>query len=343
MKKITQWAMAQQETQDFHPQYWGKALGANLELPTLFNGPTTYKLMGAKVHHFHPSGHDLNNTIILGGACLLSRADMKRISSGALKFETIHHFEGWLRSWYPRIDLIHDTVGIPPKSCRKIIYVVEDSFFAERLARQTGFDKVAIQTVLRNTHNDQGARVLKNWLSCFGYKGELQVIYTSQIDSELSVTLRIWERILGFTFRAGDVEFAKTELMYTGFWQDILGISKIPAIVYEPAVKLATKGWIHTGDWCAQNPYGIGINKNMGIAGYVPFMSSGLDLGSTQYDMVPNLGNYKEFIITDENLAWYTANFLFGKKTVHENGLQSLTPDAIREFIKGDLFQFYNI
>lgn len=340
--KLTAWVNSQTEMKEFHPENWGKALGATLELPKLFTGPMTNKLIGAKLHHFKDGGIDLNNTFILGGTCLLSRADMKRISAKQIVFNSLHEFESWFLSWYPRIDQIHDTVGIPPKSCRKIFYVVEDSFFSERLARQTGFDRLEIEKILRSTHELQGNRVLKNWLNCFGYRGEIEVIYTSQIDRDLNLTLKIWERLLGFQFRACDNEFAKVEMMYTGFWLDILGISA-SAVIYEPASKFVTKGWIHTQPWLNENKYGTGVNKNLGIAGYVPFISSGKELGTILYDEVPNYSNFESFNIADDNLLWYITNFLFSKKILCENGPAILESVATKTVIMSDLKQFYTI
>lgn len=341
--RLTDWVKSQPEMKEFHPKNWGKALSSNLELPKLFTGPTTNKLIGAKLQHFKHGGIDLNNTFILGGTCLLSRADMKRISAKQIVFNSLHEFECWLLSWYPRIDQIHDTVGIPPKSCKKIFYVVEDSFFSERLARQTGFNRVEIEKILRNAHKIQGSKVLKNWLRCFGYRGDVDVIYTSQIDRDLNLTLKVWERLLGFQFRACDNEFAKVEMMYTGFWLDILGIST-SAVIYEPASKFVTKGWIHTQPWLDENQYGAeGVNKNLGIAGYAPFISSGKELGTIVYDEVPNYSNFKSFDISDENLLWYITNFLFPKRILCENGPSILDSNTAKTAIMSDLKQFYSI
>lgn len=341
--EIRSWALSQQALDEFDPRNWGKALGSNLVLPKLFSGPTTNKIIGVKLDHFHEDGFDLNNTIILGGTCLLSRTDMKKIARKEIIFESLLHFETWFRSWYPRIDQIHDTVGIPPRSCKKIVYVVEDSFFSERLSNQTGFKRESIEKILRETHSSQGELVLRNWLQCFGYKGNLEVVYTSQIDRDLNLSLKIWERLLGFQFRSCDNEFAKVEMMYTGFWLDILGITT-SGVIYEPGSKFISKGWIHTEDWLRSNQYGYGVNKNLGIAGYLPFISSGKELGSISYDTVPNRLNYKNYIINEEDLLWYVVNFLFPKKSICENGpLVFSNQNAVQEIISRDLDQFYTI
>lgn len=340
MNNLISWANAQPEMAEFHPDNWGKALGSNFNIPKLFNGPTLNKITGAKLEHFQNGTNDLNKTVILGGICLLSRADMKRISGKQIVFSSLGDFELWFSSWYPRMDQIHDTVGIPPKTCKKIVYVVEDSFFSERLARQTGFDQNSIEKILRDVHKTQGEKVLRNWLYCFGYRGEIEVVYTSQIDRDLNLSLKIWERMLGFQFRACDNEFAKVEMMYTGFWLDILGITT-SAIIYEPASKFVTKGWIHTQPWLDENQYGTGVNKNLGIAGYVPFISSGKELGTTYYDEVPNYSNFESFPITEENILWYAVNFLFPKNFLRENGPSALDASMVQNAINGDLKQFY--
>lgn len=340
--KLTTWAMSQPSSDEFDPRNWGKAVESNIILPKLFSGPTSNKILGVKLNHFNNNGLDLNNTIILGGMCLLSRNDMKKIYRKEITFESLQNFETWFRSWYPRIDQIHDTVGVPPKSCKRIIYVVEDSFFSERLANQTGFDRLSIEKILRETHQFQGDKILKKWLSSFGYRDSLDVVYTSQIDRELNISLKIWERLLGFQFRSCDNEFAKVEMMYTGFWLDILGINT-SAIIYEPGSKFVSKGWIHTKDWLNQNQYGYGVNKNLGIAGYIPFISSGKELGSVSYEEVPNILNYKNYIIPEEDLLWYVVNFLFPKKIICDNGPSIFDKGLIQATISNDLAQIYSI
>ncbi len=283
---------------------------------------------------------DPNHSIVLGGMCLLMTIDMKRIYNKQITFESVNDFERWLSSWYPRIDQIHDTVGVPPGFCKKIIYVIEDSFFANRLSAYTGLDRNDIRLVLRRVHEQQGHQALTRYLRCFGYKGEVSVIYTSEIDTELTLALQIWERILGSSFRACDRDFAKVELMYTGFWLDVLGI-KSSAIIYESTNKMILKGWLKLENWFREQSYGCGINRNLGIVGYLPFLAVRGDSSLLGFDEVPNYQNFRSYTISDDDMPWYIINLLFAKKVVAENGPSFLLKEKAADLIRSDLLQYY--
>lgn len=346
MNELMTWASSQEQSTPF-------------SLDKLTRVPTEEDPSGNRMPHFWKSSSnnklliarfpldmgpnlplDPNRSLVLGGMCLLNTIDMKRIAKKEVSFESIQDFKKWFSSWYPRIDQIHDTVGIPPKFCQKAIYVSEDSFFADRLSSYTGLEKESVQKVLHNVHEEQGHPVLERYLKSNGYKGKVDVVYTSEMDNQLDLALKMWERLLDSNFRTADRNFAKVELMYTGFWLDILGAPS-SAIIYEAASKMILKGWLKLENWFKNQPYGTSINRNLGIAGYLPFITSGGDSSVLGFNDVPNHDNFQTFNIPEQDIPWYVTNMLFGKKTVVENGPLSLSSQVVTDMIRQDLHQYY--
>ncbi len=342
MNGLMTWASSQDQAVAFSKSMLTRVACGQNDVPNFWNGSSVNKIITVKFpQKFGPKlPLDLNNTTILGGMCLLNTSEMKRISKREITFNSVGDFEVWYRSWHPRIDQIHDAVGVPPNCCKKIVYVSEDSFFADRLSDYTGFNRECVQSVLKDVHASQGHPALTRYLKCMGYKGETSVVYTSDISGELSLSLRIWERMLNQTFRACDRSFAKVELMYTGFWLDILGITS-SGVIYEAASKMILKGWLKLESWIEEHPYGHGINKNLGIAGYLPFLTTRGDGSVLRFDEVPNYQNHKTYTVTSEDLPWYIVNLLFMKKSVIENGPLDLTSQNAIELIASDLSQYY--
>lgn len=343
MNALMSWVNSQQQALQFsRAKLTRVAVSQEAPIPDFWRNPMMSKTLTAQFPpNFGPKLNlDPNHTTIVGGMCLLNTIDMKRISRKELIFSSVADFEKWYASWYPRIDQVHDAVGIPPGICKKIIYVSEDSFFAGRLASYTGLDKADIQTVLRGVHERQGHAVLVRYLRCMGYKGEVSVVYTSDIEIKMAVALKMWERQLGLSFRACDRDFAKVELMYTGFWLDILGLES-SAVIYESAGKMILKGWLKLDQWFATQKYGTGINGNLGIVGYVPFLTSRGDGSILAFDEVPNFQNSEAFSVATEDVPWYVANMLFAKKIVVEEGPLSLPAEKAVDLIKSDLAQYY--
>lgn len=342
MNEMLRWSLANATSVDFHPSKWTRVLNNHNCIPKFWNGHTANKILGVKLpeHFGHSMSMDPSNTTLLGGMCLLNTAEMKKISKKEISFHSTDEFAKWYSSWYPRIDQIHDTIGIPPKFCRNIIYTSEDSFFANRLSQYTNLNREDIQAVLKDVHKNQGHAVLKKYLESFGYRGDISVIYTSEIETELRIVLKIWERLLNSRFRTCDRDFAKVEIMYTGFWLDILGIEA--AVIYEPANKMILKGWLKLQKWVEEQQYGVNINHNLGIIGYLPFLTNHGDGARLSYDTVPNYQNFRHYTITPENCLWYAVNLLFAKKKVIEDGPVILTTDRINELISSDLRQYYS-
>jgi len=343
MNALLNWASGQSRAQQFLPDKLTRVTDPEVgTLPDGWKSATASKVL---VHRFSdkPSAEqlpDLNLTTMLGGMCLLNTVEMKAIHGHNVEFKSELDFETWYSGWYPRIDQLHDSVGIPPRSCRKVIYVSEDNFFAGRIASYTGLRKEVIQEILRRTNDTNGHPALVKYLSSFGYRGDVSVIYTSDIEKEMCVALRIWERILGQSFRTCDRDFAKVELMYTSFWLDILGISN-QAIIYESTNKMVLKGWLKLNDWFRNNPYGCGVNHNLGIVGYLPFLTSKGDASTLSYTEVPNRQNYNNFVIAEDDVPWYVINMLFSKKIVVDSGPFAIPNTRVAEMINGDLSQYF--
>lgn len=354
MNELLNWAGTQEQTNQFSRDKLTrisaeKKLGSP-QAPDFWKSPSTNKLLDLKFPSNFGPGLDLDpsRSVVLGGMCLLTTIDMKKIYGKEITFDSISEFDEWFSSWYPRIDQVHDTVGIPPKSVPKVVYVSEDSFFADRISSYTGLPKNGIQSVLHNTHEQQAHPVMEKYLRNQGFKGEISAIYTSEVEEELELATNIWERMLGVKFRGGDRNFAKVELMYTGIWLDILKLHESSGnlesgVIFEAASKMILKGWLHLEDWFAEQKYGEGVNKNLGILGYLPFMSSQGDSSVLSYNDVPNFGNFRTHEIPDCEMPWYIINMLFGKRSIVENGPLSLPNNRANDMIKSDLFQYYDI
>lgn len=345
MNELMNWINNQEQSLPFSRESLTRLPGHTENvLPNFWKSQSANKLLIARFPtNFGPKQSlDPNLTVVLGGMCLLNTIDMKRISRKEITFASVEDFREWFLAWYPRIDQIHDAIGVPPSICQNVVYTVEDSFFADRLSTYTGLDRDGIRVVLHDVHQKQGHPVLVNYLKCLGYKGKVSIVYTSNVDAELNLSLRIWERLLGSTFRACDRNFAKVELMYTGLWLDVLEL-KSSAVIYEAASKMILKGWLKLENWFGANEYGQGVNQNLGIAGYLPFITSQGDSSVLRFDDVPNYGNFRTFTVSDNDIPWYATNLLFMKKTIVDNGPLSLSAEKVVGLIKSDLSQYYDI
>jgi hypothetical protein len=249
--------------------------------------------------------------IVLGGICSISTAESEAIRKKEIAFVGLRGFGDWFAGWYPRIDQVHSTVGVPPRQwgTQEIIYVCEDSFFGRRLAKWTGLEAIELSATLKEAHENQGHKVVERFLRQRGYRGSVRVVYTSDLERELETALRIWERMLGFRFRSKYRDRAKVNLMYTGFWLDVLGITG-PALVFEPGTHgIETDSFPELKPWIAQNLYGEGVNRDITVLGYRPFWSA---LGMTRefpLESVPNRTNWREFVVNESDAPWYAGNF----------------------------------
>lgn len=342
MNNLLKWVYANDPDFPFKPHTWTRVVEPSTHVPQFWSGPTRHKILGLQLpeHYGHNLKLDPYKTTILGGICSIFTAESERIRKKELTFKNSSDFEKWIYFWYPRIDQIHDTVGIPPKFCPQVIYVCEDSIFAERLAKHTGLDKEALQVILKRVHIDQGHRIVCNWLKSFGYQGNVEVVYTSEIAKEIELGLALWERMLGFPFAKFERNTAKVKLMYTGIWADILGV-RGSAIIYEPASHMYLETFANLSHWTRTQQYGTNINHDVGIIGYLPFWLSQGFSRTMPYEQLPNYSNYKNYEILPEDLHWYAVNLFFSGKEIVQKGPNALSDAILYDLIKKKLNKYY--
>lgn len=351
---IIEWVFSKEPNFPFTPDSWTKVIDATTIFLPEWKSPTYNKMLGHKL----PANLDINKTTILGGICSIFTAETEQMRKKELIFKDINGFEKWIYSWYPRIDQIHDTVGIPPKLCSKIIYVCEDSLFAKRISVHTGLPKDELQQILKEVHTKQGHPVLCNWLKSFGYSGSIEVVYTSDLQKELKTGVRIWERISGVSFKNKYQEFACVKLMYTAIWLDILGVKDF-GVIYEPANHMYQLGIKELGvicgsvdhmyqahglkDWFANNKFGVGFNHNLGIIGYLPFWTAKGISRFLPLEQLPHYGNFNTYSISMDNLPWYVINMLFTNKEVLSKSPKLICADNAKYLIKSIFNKYYHL
>lgn len=299
-----------------------------------WHGATSIKVLGGVL----PEMLDLAKTTVLGGICPIFTGDEKEMREKG--FTTVAEFGAWIESWYPRLDQIHDTIGIPSK-VGGVIYVCEDSLFGRKLQRMLGLDAEEVSKIIRSVHENQGHPIICRWLQQWGYHGPVEVVYTSDLESELGMGVRIWKRIGGF--KPKDQDYLKVVLMYTAFWPDVLGI-KGPAVVYEPANHTNHRELPkEVRPWFRDNPYGSegSLNAQLGLVGYLPFWSARGHTRKLPRTEVPNLANWGDFQILEEDSYWYAVNLLFAQGVVRDQGVTSLPKKEIGRRIALDLRTYF--
>lgn len=111
---ILNWVLSEVPNFPYLHDSWTKVVDAtNSPIPE-WKSPTYNKILGHKL----PANLDINKTTVLGGICSIFTAETRRIRNKELAFKDIDDFEKWIYSWYPRMDQIHGTIGIPPKLCK---------------------------------------------------------------------------------------------------------------------------------------------------------------------------------------------------------------------------------
>lgn len=261
---------------------------------------------------------DPNTQVWLGGICSLFTGDSDAIRLGQQTFASEEDFFNWLKSWYPRLDQVHDCMAIPPRACRKAIYVVEDSFFGRRVAKWTGLPEPALTLAFRTVHQEYGAGVIQRWLQTYGWQGEVEVVYTSQLEAELDLGLRIWEADMGKRIRGADRDQQKVELMYTPIWLRILGVKQ--GVVAEP---------FHHGTQI-QHRF---VTNGISFYGFTPFWSMSGATRLLPCSAVTHRGNWREF---QAEPGWSAINLAF----TAPNPL-GFSPEAMRTRTLKDLAVIY--
>ncbi len=219
---------------------------------------------------------DPNTTTIIGGICATKATSLQEMD--ILDIRTINEFEGWHASWYPRIDQIHDSIGIPPKSCRNIVYVFEDITHADRIVNiRKNFNTNDVIQILRNTHLKQGQGVLENWLRFFGYRGNISFVFLSDIQKEVDLGIKISSK---FGLKKIDKNKQVRKLMYTSLWPAILGISG-DALIYEPIHYIQRHFTLYNS-----------MLDDIGIMSYLPYISRNFMLDKIPHKDIPNFSNH---------------------------------------------------
>lgn len=350
IKPLRDWILDEPSALELLPP-WDKCRASVEPLGNSWNKGSGVKVLGSNLNqNIIPEGH-----IVLGGICSIYTAESMALRE-ELNFSSIRTFVGgleeWIYGWYPRLDQIHDTVGIPPKNTRKIIYVCEDSFFARRLAQNPRIKdnhvldrpdrERALCKIFQEVHEKQGHPVLVNWLRRHGYSGDVEVIYTSRLSKEINAMLRLWKRKYNHGSKFSDSFDMAVKMMYTPYWLDILGYDH--GTIYEPAPYMKIDKGLY--DYSAL----LGIfNKtweefdsgDLTFMGYLPFWSSKGWTRNLPLDEVPNFGNWRNFQVPEGEEVWYAVNMLFHQKQVINKGPNTLSSEEIRKRIKLDLSVYY--
>lgn len=278
-------------------------------------GPMHSKVLVDRVPR---EGFDPNVQTWLGGTCSLFTGDSEAIRTGQQTFASEDDFYRWLKSWYPRLDQVHDTLAIPPRACRRAIYVVEDSFFGRRLAKWTGLREDGLSLAFRTVHQEYGAGVIQRWLQNYGWQGQVEVVYTSQLEDKLDLALTLWEEDMGKHIRPAERDRMKVDLMYTPIWLRILGLKQ--GVVAEP---------FHHGTQVKHRF----VTNGMSFCGFTPFWSAGGATRLLPYSAVTHRGNWREF---QAEPGWSAVNLAF----TAPNPL-SFSPDALNNRTLKDLAFIY--
>ncbi len=278
-------------------------------------GPMHGKVLVDRVER---EGFDPNTQVWLGGTCSLFTGDSDAIRTGQQTFASEDDFFTWLTGWYPRLDQVHDTLAIPPRACRKAIYVVEDSFFARRVAKFTGLSEAGLTQAFRTVHQEYGAGVVERWLQNYGWQGQVEVVYTSQLEDKLDLALTLWEADMGKHIRPAERDQMKVELMYTPIWLRVLSLKQ--GVVAEP---------FHHG---LQIKHRF-VTNGISFLGFTPFWSASGATRLLPYSAVTHRGNWREF---QPEPGWSAVNLAFNAP----NPL-AFSPDAVRTRTLQDLAVIY--
>lgn len=273
-------------------------------------GPTANKalLFSGDAEHFNP-----DTATWFGGICLIYTGDGEKLKdkNEPLPFNSLESFRTWFTSWYPRMDQIHDTISIPPKGCKKAYYVVEDSIWARRIAqwgraRGVELDSTALATVLKESHIQNGKPAIEHWLRRHGYKGEIHIIFSGEIERELSFALRMFERQQGTRIKHADRDDYFVGLMgSTSILQDIVGaregVIAVPMRYFSEMLRdtpFSTKGLYHLG--------------------YLPYYGKNGPTRLQSYENVPHRGNTNSFWSNGSadhiSSQWAIANHFFSSE-----------------------------
>lgn len=284
-----------------------------------------------------PEKFNTDRAVVLGGICSLFPGDVRELIRHRSELSDFAALEGWLRSWYPRFDQVRDTVGTPPAATKRVVYVVEDSLWARRIASVVDLPPSDIQPLLKELHVSRGAPAIERWLREGGFKGTIEPVYTSTLERELEIALKVFERMTGVDCR-DNRDRAKIQLMYTGIWPSILGISG-QAVIFEPA----DHGFESTAfkTFGAAAPYGKpGPNLDLGFIRTMPAASADGPARDLPAQAVPNFGTWSEFRVTEREAFWTALN-LWPRDTLNREVARRFDATEVGRRMRMDLEKIF--
>ncbi|GEM_PF-6854182 len=274
----------------------------------------------------------------IGGICCLFTGDGEQIRKGEKTFGSVPEFETWMRQWYPRIDQISGAVGIPPIGCKQLYYLCEDTLWGRRIegwTKQTGpcvLPAEEVAAVLHDVHETQGHPAIVRWHRRMGFRGNINVIYSSDIESELATIFRVYQR--HYTprrredrIKPDEVDDVKVLLMgSTSALLDILGLKE--------GTLAMPFSYFHDMSALPQNPFS---RRGHFTLGFLPHWS---DEGNTRIkpiDAVPHRGNHSSIA---PDVPWLAANHYFSSKKPFQQLERPIR--MIEEYFRKDLAAIYS-
>ena len=248
---------------------------------------------------------DPNTSTMISGMCCV-RVTSLEILKNDTSIKTEMDFLNWYALWYPRIDQVHDGIGIPPKLCKKMIYVVEDYIHAQRVIKlRPNWDLQTIVKMIKTVHLAQGHSVVCNWVENYQpqFRGAIECIFLSDILKEIATGIKIAKK---FGFKNYEAEKEMLKFMYTSFWPQVLGIEK-GAIICEPIKYI--------------NRYQTNYNSildEIPIIGFLPYVED-YEIEAVPHDVIP----HRFGLLSRENdyvNKWFGLNVYFNHKDILNGG-----------------------
>lgn len=194
----------------------------NKDIDTLY--PTLFKTLGStKIDNLCP-----NNSISLGGLCLLFTGDIRTLGEGYLpdeertKINSLKDVTNWIDKYLPRADQILDSIG--PTRIKNNVVVFEDNIFAKLLTNLLKLDpgeRKIIQKSFRSL-GEKSESIIENFLRKYSGEGvKLIPVYASDIEESLAKYVSMFSGVVGY-LQFEKQEKAAVELMYTYMWPKLL-------------------------------------------------------------------------------------------------------------------------
>ncbi len=265
-----------------------------------------YGAMGRRALFYKGNKDDFpSEPVMVGGMCCLYTGDAEEIRKGKIKFSEEDDLGAWMFDWYPRMDQLDGTIGIPPQNCKRAVYIVEDSTWAAKIIpwikehSKVEFDLSTVASIFRRVHDVLGKPAIENWLRMHGYEGSIELIYTSDVESEYQQLIKRVGDKRGKTISRDSEGSTRVALLYDAAWLKIVGVDPKQAVIMEPANHIYYEEGLLDG------------SEGMHKVGYLPFWNNDGPTRHLPYKSVPNRGNCDRYQTKER---WDLVNFLFGDK-----------------------------